>query len=43
MPSPAVNSATFGSMPVSNGTSTKAPKATHSICTPSTAVMGVSA
>ncbi len=42
VPTPAVKSATFGSRPVSSGTSTSAPKATSSICAPSTAVMGVS-
>ena len=34
VPSPAVNSATFGSSPVMSGISTKAPKATNSICAP---------
>src|SRR5690606_34259581 len=31
---PAVNSATLGSMPVISGISTRAPKATNSICAP---------
>src|SRR5690554_4226930 len=34
VPTPAVNSATLGSSPVSSGTSTKAPNATNSICAP---------
>ena len=34
VPSPAVNSATLGSSPVSNGINTMAPKATNSICAP---------
>ncbi|EEY71595.1 hypothetical protein VHA_003456 [Grimontia hollisae CIP 101886] len=34
VPIPAPKSATLGSSPVSNGTSTNAPKATNSICAP---------
>ena len=34
VPRPAVNRATLGSSPVSNGISTMAPKATNSICAP---------
>src|SRR5690554_2714863 len=34
VPTPAVNSATLGSSPVSSGTSTKAPNATNNICAP---------
>ena len=40
VPTPAVNSATLGSSPVSSGTSTRAPKATNSICTPVSSVRG---
>jgi len=37
VPIPAVNSATFGSRPVISGISTRAPKATKSICEPARA------